>query len=375
MQQTQLTNTLCRSFLSAAGNPFVVDVKPPQASLFLDSYGMLKSRSFQTVSQSGGGKEIKLQPGSLAFADCEFDAIADLFYQFARKGVGAEGGVDEGGSYLCVQGIRGVLESIGERPDEVTLKNIFKEADIDGDGKLHFDEFLLGADKVLGGAPARTVLVVGGPGSGKGILCTRLAAECGSIHLSSGSLLRDEVTRGTPLGNECADIMARGELVSSAVITALVRRRMRLFPGRRVLLDGFPRSLENATDFVNICGRPELALHLDCDDTVLMERIMIRSRTSAANGNQRADDNIETALKRLRTFHKYHRPTIDWLREQCVPIVNLDCSQTPDNVWDQLLAIGRLMRPAVAYQDNSIKTNAGSFDSDEPDGQPAVRTG
>ena len=64
-------------------------------------------------------------------------------------------------------------------------------------------------------------------------------------------------------------------------------------------------------------------------------------------GTLRADDNISTALQRLRTFHKYHKPTMDWLREQHVPVVNLDCSGTPEIVWDQLLAVGRLMRPVA----------------------------
>lgn len=210
--------------------------------------------------------------------------------------------------------------------------------------------------KVLGEKPAGIVLVVGGPGSGKGLLCDRLAAECGAIHLSSGNLLRDEVASGTPLGKECADIMARGELVSSAVITALVRRRMRSSSKRRVLLDGFPRSLENAHDFVRLCGKPEVALHLECDDTVLMERIIKRAKQSSQDsGSVRMDDNIETALKRLRTYHKYHQPTIDWLREQGVPIVNLDCSGTPGSVWKQLVAIGRLMRPVVAYKNDVRK--------------------
>lgn len=200
---------------------------------------------------------------------------------------------------------------------------------------------------MLGGAPARIVIVVGGPGSGKGILCDRLAEQCGVVHLSSGDLLRDEVQKGTPLGKEVAEIMERGELVSSAVITALIRRRTRNFPGRRILLDGFPRSVENAHDFLNLMGTPELALHLDCDDTLLMERIMNRQREGQQSGNTRADDNFDTAIQRLRTFHKYHHSTMDWLREQHVPIVNLDCSGTPENVWNQLLAIGRLMRPAT----------------------------
>jgi adenylate kinase family enzyme len=63
-------------------------------------------------------------------------------------------------------------------------------------------------------------------------------------------------------------------------------------------------------------GKPELALHLDCDDTILMERIIKRGKIGKENGTQRADDNFETALQRLRTFHKYHKPTMDWLREQ-----------------------------------------------------------
>jgi adenylate kinase len=199
----------------------------------------------------------------------------------------------------------------------------------------------------LGGAPARIVIVVGGPGSGKGILCNKLAQECGVVHLSSGDLLRDEVQKGTPLGKEVAEIMRRGELVSSAVITALIRRRTRQFPGRRILLDGFPRSVENAHDFLTLMGKPELALHLNCDDTILMERIMKRGQEGKENGTKRSDDNFDTAIQRLRTYHKYHHSTMDWLREQHVPIVNLDCSGSPENVWNQLLAIGRLMRPAA----------------------------
>ena len=115
---------------------------------------------------------------------------------------------------------------------------------------------------ILGGAPAGIVLVVGGPGSGKGVLSKRLEEECGVVHLSSGDLLRDEVRRDTVLGRQVRDIMARGELVSSAVIVTLMRRVMRSHPGKRVLLDGFPRSLQNAHDLVELCGVPELALHL-----------------------------------------------------------------------------------------------------------------
>lgn len=141
----------------------------------------------------------------------------------------------------------------------------------------------------------------------------------------------------------------------------------------------FCRSLENAVDLVKLCGKPELALHMECDDTILMERIMARGANS-----ERADDNFQTALKRLRTYHKFHLPTIQFLREQHVPIVELDCSVAPDLgtsvylesffcfsclcftyacfsfsfpylVWEQLMAIGRVMRPAVKIPQTKIE--------------------
>lgn len=187
------------------------------------------------------------------------------------------------------------------------------------------------------------MLVVGGPGSGKGVLCERLIDECGVSHVSSGDLLREEVEAGTPLGKEVAEIMKNGDLVPSATITTLLRRRMRQFPGKRLLLDGFPRSRQNAIDFNKQCGRPELALNLVCSDETMIERILHRGQSGG-----RADDNEETARKRIATFHAQGGPTMEWLREVGVPIIEIDCSGTPEDVWNQLLSVGRLMRPAVA---------------------------
>ena len=116
---------------------------------------------------------------------------------------------------------------------------------------------------------------------------------------------------------------------------------------------------------MELCGKPELALHLNCDDTVLMERIMARSTSAVV---RREDDNFQTALGRIRTFHKYHGSTMEWLHEQHVPVVNLDCSGSAESVWQQLLAIGKLMRPAVKHpktlgstDSESSETAAGLF--------------
>jgi len=297
-------------------------------------------------------------PGCKAFMlESDRHALVDLFKKHATP---------EHPRSLDRKQLGLVLKAVGESPDEETLEQIFQDADLDGNGVIDLEEFLTTSDKILGGAPAGMVLLVGGPGSGKGVLSKRLVEECGVVHISSGDLLREEVTRDTKLGREVREIMIRGDLVSSAVIVTLMRRKMRRpeNAGKRVLLDGFPRSLQNATDLVELCGQPELALHLRCDDTVLIERILKRKEEADDDddSNVRDDDNIKTALKRLRNYHKYLHVTVDWLQKNHVPVVNLDCDGPPDQVWEQLLAIGRLVRPATTIHKDDLSLLPGITD-------------
>ena len=79
----------------------------------------------------------------------------------------------------------------------------------------------------------------------------------------------------------------------------------------------------------------------------MIERIL--KRVEETDG-ERADGNIQTSLKRSKAYHKAERPIIKWLMDNCIPIVRLDCNGTQENVWDQLPAIGRLMRLAATQQ-------------------------
>lgn len=184
------------------------------------------------------------------------DAVSDLFHQYAKE--------REGSLALNCDDIRSLLIGLGEDPKDHTIQELFEAADVDGSGTIDLEEFMEHADTFVGGNPARIILVVGGPGSGKGLLSKRLEKECSVVHLSSGDLLRTEVARDSVLGRQVRDIMSRGELVSSAIMVALMKKRMRDHPGKRVLLDGFPRSLENAHDLVKLCGQPELGTFLAC---------------------------------------------------------------------------------------------------------------
>ena len=130
--------------------------------------------------------------GTKAFVESEMPAIVDLFSAFALPGQ-SERELDAGG-------LQKVLAAVGEHPSPETLHRMFVEADTDRSGTIDLAEFLAASDRILGRSPARTILVVGGPGSGKGVLCERLTRECATSHVSCGEMLREEVQRATPLG-------------------------------------------------------------------------------------------------------------------------------------------------------------------------------
>jgi hypothetical protein len=176
----------------------------------------------------------------------EDEALLDLMQQYGK--------IRDGVLSMDWHDVKNLLEGIGEDSSDEVVQKLFEVADMKGNGVIDTEEFLTHSQVFLGGRPARIILVVGGPGSGKERLCERLVKECGVVHLSSGDLLRQEVAKGTVLGKQVEDIMKSGGLVSSALMVSLMKARMRDHPGKRILLDGFPRSQENARDLVTLCG-------------------------------------------------------------------------------------------------------------------------
>src|SRR5690348_11245380 len=91
------------------------------------------------------------------------------------------------------------------------------------------------------------LIVLGPPGVGKGTQAKRLAERLGLVHLSPGQLLRDALASSGPLAENVREAMAVGELVPNEIIDRLVQRRLeQLGPQRGLVLDGYPRTPQQA---------------------------------------------------------------------------------------------------------------------------------
>jgi adenylate kinase len=160
------------------------------------------------------------------------------------------------------------------------------------------------------------VLLIGPPGSGKGTQGQRLAERLGLEHLAAGDLLRAEVDNETPLGRRVAAIMQRGELVPDAVILSLLMPRvLKAADTCGYLLDGFPRSVEQAREARQLATQagagPNAVIYLDAPRDELIRRILARAEKEG-----RADDNPQTVDNRLRVFEEATAPLVDHYRER-----------------------------------------------------------
>ena len=107
-------------------------------------------------------------------------------------------------------------------------------------------------------------LFCGPPGCGKGTHCVRIADRLGCVHISTGDLFRAEVSQGTELGQMIAPMMESGQLISPDIVSSLLQKRLSMTDtAAGVLLDGFPRNIENLRDLDEILS-PALKLKLGC---------------------------------------------------------------------------------------------------------------
>ncbi|MGY1426616.1 adenylate kinase [Lysobacter sp. A289] len=160
------------------------------------------------------------------------------------------------------------------------------------------------------------LVLLGPPGSGKGTQATRLKDHLQVPHISTGDLLRAEVAAGTRLGLEAKEVMARGELVSDAILLGMLEDRFsRTDTQGGFILDGYPRNLAQA-DALNTLleriGQPmDAAVQLEVPTELLVERIAGRAQAEG-----RADDSPESVRTRLQVYVDQTAPVVNFFRQR-----------------------------------------------------------
>jgi adenylate kinase len=125
------------------------------------------------------------------------------------------------------------------------------------------------------------IILLGPPGAGKGTQASRLEADRGMVQLSTGDMLRAAVKAGTPVGQQAKAVMEAGELVSDAIVSALIGENLDAMTGEQgAIFDGFPRTAAQA-DALDLLlserGRSlDYVIELDVDENALVERIVGR---------------------------------------------------------------------------------------------------
>ena len=178
------------------------------------------------------------------------------------------------------------------------------------------------------------LVLLGVSGAGKGTQAKNIIKRYNLGHISTGAILRDHIRQETPIGLKIKDGMDAGQLVDDELIISIVKEvvaQPELENG--YILDGFPRTLEQAKEFDKF-ERIDLAVYVKVDDKIVIDRLTgrlecdscaqmyhVKSFPPKTEGIcdhcghklvQREDDKAETVKERLRIFHELTDPVIDY---------------------------------------------------------------
>ncbi len=161
------------------------------------------------------------------------------------------------------------------------------------------------------------LVLFGPPGAGKGTQSQKLIEKYGLIHLSTGDLLRSEITQGTPLGLEAKKLMDQGVLVPDEVVIGMISTKLDANKDAKgFIFDGFPRTVAQAEALDSLLEAKKAPIAgmiaLEVTDAELEHRLLLRGKDSG-----RPDDaNPEVIRKRVKEYNDKTAPVAGYYKSQ-----------------------------------------------------------
>ena len=208
------------------------------------------------------------------------------------------------------------------------------------------------------------ILIMGGPGAGKGTMSAKIVEKFNVNHISTGDIFRSEIGKGTKLGLEAKGYMDKGLLVPDELTVGLVTDRLSQDDCKNgFMLDGFPRNVAQAEQldaFLKDTGMAlDRVINIEVDKEKLVSRAVGRRICKSCGATyhiefnpskeagvcdickgdlyQRADDNEETVSKRIQVYLDETKPLADYYSKSGI-IADINGQQSIDKVFNDIVA-------------------------------------
>ncbi|MEM2954467.1 MAG: nucleoside monophosphate kinase [Candidatus Nanoarchaeia archaeon] len=216
------------------------------------------------------------------------------------------------------------------------------------------------------------LLIFGPPGSGKGTYGSRLKVKYNLEKIAPGDIFREEIKKGTTLGKQVESYLKEGKLVPDEIVIKVIKNK--IAKKNNFLLDGFPRTIEQAKALDNIT-KIDAIIKINAPDEILIEKISARRICSnpACDGNyniadihkiidgveynlppllpkkdmlcdkcgskliQRQDDTPDVIKERLKIYKSQSEPVLEYYKAK-VPFIEIWMNKEPDKIVDEIVA-------------------------------------
>lgn len=186
-------------------------------------------------------------------------------------------------------------------------------------------------------------IIFGAPGSGKGTYASRLQSKLSVDVIATGDIFREIIKEDTPLGRKVNGYVEKGLLVPDDVVAEVLQQRLARIPkGKGFILDGYPRTIEQAKHLENVANI-EVVIRLIVPDWIIIERLSTR-RICKNCGEvynirylkpkvdmvcdkcggpvyQRSDDTPEVIKKRIDVYERQTQPILQYFKDKGVPVL------------------------------------------------------